>query len=206
MAANLRCRSTELPSHAGAGCSYFEPHLGRERRYYGVLLAKTRPAYLEQGAKPCGGGQTCAALRAGGKNVWPCIHVSDKNASLPDAHAIRRFLHERVIFYECWSADMDLPADATGDRVLAACDLWLEPFMEKADTAPLTSCVWGRIRQISMRSCNRFSHEHIYSEGEVLSFMRVVLVSHGAAGGSRVRCALSGRGPALRSSQPQTLG
>ncbi len=69
------------------------------------------------------------------------LRVPDKNAPRAGGHEIRRFPDERGTFYEHWSTDVGLPADATDDQVLAAYNPGSSRSWTKADTAPLTSCV-----------------------------------------------------------------
>ena len=59
------------------------------------------------------------------------LRIPDKNVTLRDPSAVRQFLDRRGIVHERWSADRDLPSDATNEQVLAAYDYLLKPFMDK---------------------------------------------------------------------------
>lgn len=59
------------------------------------------------------------------------LRIPDKNMTLRDPSAVRQFLDLRGIVNERWSADRNLPSNATNEQVLAAYDHLLKPLMEK---------------------------------------------------------------------------
>lgn len=100
------------------------------------------------------------------------LRVPDRNVHVTDEYEIRRFLDERGIFYERWSTDVGLPADATDDQVLAAYDLWLEPFMEKGGyrAADVVRVTPDTPNLDAIR--DKFLREHTHSEDEVRFFVQ----------------------------------
>jgi 1,2-dihydroxy-3-keto-5-methylthiopentene dioxygenase len=98
------------------------------------------------------------------------LRVPDQKKTLLDEQAIRRFLDERGIFYQRWSADAGAPSDATDQALLAANGHWLKPFMEKHgyQTADVIRVTPQTPNLPAIRE--KFLREHTHSEDEVRYF------------------------------------
>ena len=99
------------------------------------------------------------------------LRMPDKNILLADEQAIRLFLNERGIMYQRWSTNAGLSSDATDTQVLAACDPWLKPFMEKNgyQTADVVRVTPHTSNLPAIR--DKFLREHTHSEDEIRYFV-----------------------------------
>jgi 1,2-dihydroxy-3-keto-5-methylthiopentene dioxygenase len=91
--------------------------------------------------------------------------------TLDDPSAVRQFLDMRGIVHQRWSADRNLPPDATNERVLAAYDYLLKPFMEKCgyQTKDVIRVDEHTPNLEGIRE--KFIREHTHSEDEVRVFV-----------------------------------
>ena len=99
------------------------------------------------------------------------LRIPDKNVTLRDPLAVRQFLDVRGIVHERWSADRELPSNATNEHVLAAFDYLLKPLMDKGDyqTADVVSVDRNTPNLAGIRE--KFLREHTHSEDEVRIFV-----------------------------------
>ena len=99
------------------------------------------------------------------------LRIPDKNVTLRDPLAVRQFLDVRGIVHERWSADRELPSNATNEHVLAAFDYLLKPLMDKGDyqTADVVSVDRNTPNLSGIRE--KFLREHTHSEDEVRIFV-----------------------------------
>ena len=99
------------------------------------------------------------------------LRIPDKNVTLRDPLAVRKFLDVRGIVHERWSADRELPSNATNEHVLAAFDYLLKPLMDKGDyqTADVVSVDRNTPNLSGIRE--KFLREHTHSEDEVRIFV-----------------------------------
>ncbi len=99
------------------------------------------------------------------------LRMPDKNMLLADEQAIRLFLDQRGIFYRRWPTDTGLPSDATDTQVLAACNQWLTPFMEKHgyQTSDVVRVTPDTPNLPAIRE--KFLREHTHSEDEIRYFV-----------------------------------
>jgi 1,2-dihydroxy-3-keto-5-methylthiopentene dioxygenase len=99
------------------------------------------------------------------------LRIPDKNVTLGDPPAVRQFLDRRGIVHERWSADRDLPSDASNEQVFAAYDYLLKPFMEKCGYRTMDVIrVDGHTPNLEgIRE--KFIREHTHSEDEVRVFV-----------------------------------
>ena len=99
------------------------------------------------------------------------LRMPDKNMLLADEQAIRLFLDQRGIFYQRWPTDTGLPSDATDTQVLAACNQWLTPFMEKHgyQTSDVVHVTPDTPNLPAIRE--KFLREHTHSEDEIRYFV-----------------------------------
>ena len=98
------------------------------------------------------------------------IRVPDKQIHLTEESKIRRFLHERGVFYERWTTGAPR-ANVTETEVLQAHDHWLKPFMEKNGyrTADVIRVTPETPNLSAIR--DKFLREHTHSEDEVRFFV-----------------------------------
>ena len=99
------------------------------------------------------------------------LRIPDKNVTLDDPSAVRQFLNMRGIVHQRWSADRNLPPDATNEQVLAAYDYLLKPFMEKCgyQTKDVIRVDEHTPNLEGIRE--KFIREHTHSEDEVRVFV-----------------------------------
>jgi 1,2-dihydroxy-3-keto-5-methylthiopentene dioxygenase len=99
------------------------------------------------------------------------LRIPDKNVTLADPSAVLQFLDMRGIVHQRWSADRNLPPDATNERVLAAYDYLLKPFMEKCgyQTKDVIRVDEHTPNLEGIRE--KFIREHTHSEDEVRVFV-----------------------------------
>ena len=99
------------------------------------------------------------------------LRIPDKHVTLGDPSTIRQFLDMRGIVHERWSADRDLPPDATDEQVLAAYDYMLKPFMGKCgyQTKDMIRVDAHTPNLEGIRE--KFIREHTHSEDEVRVFV-----------------------------------
>ncbi|TKB54449.1 MAG: cupin [Nitrospira sp.] len=99
------------------------------------------------------------------------LRMPDKNMLLADEQAIRLFLDQRGIFYQRWATDTALPSDATDTQVLATCNQWLKPFMEKHGyrTSDVVRVTPHTPNLPAIRE--KFLREHTHSEDEIRYFV-----------------------------------
>ena len=99
------------------------------------------------------------------------LRIPDKNVTLDELSAVRQFLDMRGIVHQRWSADRDLPSDATNEQVLAAYDYLLKPFMEKCGYQTMD------VIRVDEHTPNlegireKFIREHTHTEDEVRVFV-----------------------------------
>src|SRR3989304_5870612 len=98
--------------------------------------------------------------------VMATIRVPDKQIHLTEESKIRRFLHERGVFYERWTIGTPR-ANVTETEVLQVHDHWLKPFMEKNGyrTADVIRVTPKTPNLSAIR--DKFLREHTHSEDEV---------------------------------------
>jgi 1,2-dihydroxy-3-keto-5-methylthiopentene dioxygenase len=99
------------------------------------------------------------------------LRIPNKNMTLRDPSAVRQFLDLRGIVNERWSADRDLPSNATNEQVLAAYDHLLKPLMEKYgyQTTDVINVDGQTPNLQGIRE--KFIREHTHSEDEVRVFV-----------------------------------
>jgi 1,2-dihydroxy-3-keto-5-methylthiopentene dioxygenase len=99
------------------------------------------------------------------------LRIPDKNMTLRDPSAVRQFLDLRGIVNERWSADRDLPSNATNEQVLAAYGHLLKPLMEKYgyQTTDVINVDGQTPNLQGIRE--KFIREHTHSEDEVRVFV-----------------------------------
>ena len=99
------------------------------------------------------------------------LRIPDKNVTLRDPLAVRQFLDVRGIVHERWSADRELPSNATNEHVLAAFDYLLKPLMDKGgyQTADVIRVDGNTPNLTGIRE--KFLREHTHSEDEVRIFV-----------------------------------
>ena len=99
------------------------------------------------------------------------LRIPDKNVTLRDPSAVRKFLDVRGIVHERWSANRTLPVDATNEQVLAAYDHLLKPFMDKGgyQAADVINVDGYTPNLAGIRE--KFLREHTHSEDEVRVFV-----------------------------------
>jgi 1,2-dihydroxy-3-keto-5-methylthiopentene dioxygenase len=90
---------------------------------------------------------------------------------LTDEQAISLFLDQRGIFYKRWPTDTRLPSNATDTEVLASCNQWLTPFMEKHgyQTSDVVRVTLDTPNLPAIRG--KFLREHTHSEDEIRYFV-----------------------------------
>jgi 1,2-dihydroxy-3-keto-5-methylthiopentene dioxygenase len=99
------------------------------------------------------------------------LRIPDKNMTLRNPSAVRQFLDLRGIVNERWSADRDLPSNATNEQVLDAYDHLLKPLMEKYgyQTTDVINVDGQTPNLQGIRE--KFIREHTHSEDEVRVFV-----------------------------------
>jgi 1,2-dihydroxy-3-keto-5-methylthiopentene dioxygenase len=99
------------------------------------------------------------------------LRIPDRNVTLGDPSAVRKFLDRRSIVHERWSADRDLPSGASNEQVLAAYDYLLKPFMEKCGYQTMDVIRVDGHTQNLEGIREKFIREHTHSEDEVRVFV-----------------------------------
>jgi len=99
------------------------------------------------------------------------LRIPDKGLTLCDPSAIRKFLGMRGIVHERWSADRELPPDATNEHILEAYNHLLKPFMEQCgyQTKDVIHVDGNTPNLEGIRE--KFIREHTHSEDEVRVFI-----------------------------------
>lgn len=99
------------------------------------------------------------------------LNIPDRRLSISDPAVIRDFLEERGIWFDQWTADFPLEADADQETVLAAYRHVLEPFMKENGytTADVININAHTPNYPAVR--NKFLSEHQHTEDEVRFFV-----------------------------------
>ncbi len=99
------------------------------------------------------------------------LSIPDTQTKIDRPTEIRRFLNERNIYFDQWTASVAFPDTASQEEILAAYEKDLKPFMESGGYKTADVISINALTENYEAIRNKFLAEHTHSEDEIRFFV-----------------------------------